>query len=155
MNEQLLWRMEWMGNGPFSTELIFKSVQQRIHELGPQVDKFNTTFLNIYDQNTRPPQMVEAFKPFVETETNDKNLRFGFNSKQTLEEELRISEDSVQYGNPRYFQQFVRLLDNAHEFKIKVYLAEPLACNSTESIFDIRDAVLLETANNYNEFESM
>jgi len=154
-NEQLLWRIEWLHLGPFSNDYTFKQIQKRIHELGPAADSFDTTFLNIYDQNTNPPCMVSEFKPFQEKLLQEKNLRFGFNSKEDLEHQFRIDEEIVQYGNPRYFQQFVRLLDMAYEFTIKVYLVQPLATNNTESIFNIKEATLVEVANNYQDYQSL
>ena len=155
MQEQLLWRAEWMNLGPFSNDFTFKQIQKRIKELGPKVDSFDTTFLNIYDQNATPPCMVKEFKSFQDKLLQEKNLRFGFNSKEDLEYQFRIDKETVQYSNPRYFQQFVRLLDQAYEFTVKVYLVTPIASNKTEAIFDINTAILVDTANSYEQYQSL
>lgn len=153
--EMFLWRMEWNDDGPFHNGLKFESIQNRILQIGPRVDSCGTTFLNAYAQNSIRPAKVKAFAPFVDRYLYDSDCRFGFNSKDNLELGFEIDEESVQYGNPRYFQQFFQALNQCPEFTIKVYLTTPLASSTAESIFDIKDAVLIETANTYHQFESM
>lgn len=151
MKEQLLWRIEYKDKGPFSTDAIFKEIQSKIIHLGPAADKCDTTFLNIYDQRTRPPSMVKEFRPYADDLIGNQALRFGFNSKEILEDEFGISEEYV--SNHRvWFRQFASLMYYDPNFKVKVYLANPIVFNKTESIFDINQSELVETIDNIETF---
>ena len=151
MKEQLLWRIEYKDKGPFSTDAIFKEIQSKIIRLGPSADKCDTTFLNVYDQHTSPPSMVEEFRPYVDYLFENQALRFGFNSKEILEDELGISEEYV--SNDRiWFRQFASLMYYDPNFKVKVYLAKPIVSSRTESIFDINQSELMEIIDNIEVF---
>ena len=152
MKEQLLWRIEYKDKGPFSDSDVFDTIRSSVLRLGPKADDFGTTFLNIYDQNTNSPYMVKEFRPYTDYLIGSQYLRFGFNSKEILEEQLRISDEDVKYGSHVWFQQFVRLLNSDEDFKIKVYLAKPLVSSKTESIFEINQSELVETIDDIETF---
>jgi len=150
--DALSWRIEWKDKGPFADEESFKEIQASIHKLGPSLDSFGTTFINLYDQYVLPPFMRKEFKDYFHANEGAKmsELVFGFNSKEHLEEGLRI--DKFHEGRHLPREQFENLFSIKDGLSVKVYLVQPVVQDELEMAFDIRKAQLVDVAKNFSDF---
>lgn len=146
---ELVWRIERFGVGPFACSSNFSKIREIIYN-HCEADKYGTTFLNFYDQRSIPPCLDNSFRHlFTHGQILNKELKFGFKSKEILENEFGISSE---YINKTFYNQFRYLLDNDEGTSVNVYLVEKHTESTTEIVYDYRTAQLVEKANSYKEF---
>jgi len=154
---QLIWRIEFNGEGPFVNEESFTKIQNTILKEVGGADRFHTTFLNLYTQRVDPPYIRKAFKHLFDKETAlpiDKDVKFGFPSKEVMEDSLCINLEEYPYRSI-YYTQFATLFRELKGFCVKVYLANPLAQATEEIAFKFSEALLVETASTIEQYNQL
>lgn len=149
--DTLAYRLEYQNQGPFSSEDIFRAIRKSILKHGPDYDGYGTTFLNYYDQRSIQPMFVPSIKALLDRSNLKGELRFGFDSKEVMEESFGIDRDEERY-NKNFLHQFQNFLNQDESVCIRVYLVKPLEKANNEVVYRYGDSELLAEAKTYQEF---
>lgn len=151
-NDVIAFRLEWNNKGPFWDDKVFRLLKRLCRQATPswknEVEERLSTFLDYYLENAPSPYdnpILDSILSHVNFENN--NYRFGFVSKEILEEQFGLDIEI-------YRTQFTSLFERS-EFAIKAYIVKPIVTTNSEVLFRKCQAVLADTANSVSTYSCL
>lgn len=146
MHEHLAFRLERKDEGPFWSNEHYALLDRYAKKKRSRNDDDSDTpktFLSYYATHAASPYDNSVMEYFLDH--NNKDLRFGFVSRQAMEIEFGLTT------NPMYLRQFEYILSLPF-VNVKVFLVQSLALTETEVLYFQQKAQLVEVAQSFSEF---
>lgn len=137
--ETLAYRVEWNNKGPFFDDLTYTTVTKLCRKLVPeykQRDVIAPTLFDHYVANAESPYENKIMCRFLEGYFVDGEIGFGFVDIYQLGRSLGLRESI-------YAKQFVAMCKQK-EFRLKIYLVNPIASTRNQVMFKWASAELVE-----------